>query len=118
MAYKDKKYNRLALTFGANVARRRQLMKMSQAELSEKLDITPDVVSRVENGYIAPRFGRIEQIAIALDCSVSELFREKNAEVNIMANSLAEMLAPLPSSKQEEVVSLIEQLVRILHDKD
>ena len=49
------------------------------SELSEKLDITPDVVSRVENGYIAPRFGRIEQIAIALDCSVSELFREKNA---------------------------------------
>ena len=70
MTYKDKKCNRLALTFGANVARRRQLMKMSQAE------------------------------------------------VNIMANSLAEMLAPLPSSKQEELVSLIEQLVRILHDKD
>ena len=113
-----KKTQHLAKVFGANVARRRQLLKMSQAELSEKLDITPDVVSRVENGYISPRFGRIEQIAAALGCTVSELFREQNAEVSVMASSLAEMLYPLPSSKREELVSLIAQLIRILHEKD
>ena len=113
-----KKTQYLAKVFGANVARRRQLLKMSQAELSEKLYIAPDVISRVENGYIAPRFGRIEQIAAALGCTVSELFREQNAEVSVMASSLAEMLYPLPSSKREELVSLIAQLIRILHEKD
>jgi len=112
-----KKTQHLAKVFGANVARRRQLLKMSQAELSEKLDITPDVVSRVENGYIAPRFGRIEQIALALSCSVSELFREENAEVSVQANSLAELISPLSSAKQEELISLIAQLVHILRDE-
>lgn len=118
MTANTKKTQRLAKVFGANVARRRQLLKMSQAELSEKLYIAPDVISRVENGYIAPRFGRIEQIAAALGCTVSELFREQNAEVSVMASSLAEMLYPLPSSKREELVSLIAQLIRILHEKD
>ena len=112
-----KKTQHLAKVFGANVARRRQLLKMSQAELSEKLDITPDVVSRVENGYISPRFGRIEQISAALGCTVSELFREQNAEVSVQANSLAELISPLSSAKQEELISLIAQLVHILRDE-
>ena len=113
-----RKTQHLARVFGSNVARRRQLLKMSQAELSEKLDIAPDVVSRVENGYIAPRFGRIEQIATALGCSVSELFREENAAVSIQANSLAELISPLSSTKQEELISLIAQLVHILRDSE
>ena len=118
MTPKAKQPQHLACIFGANVARRRQLLKMSQAELSEKLDIAPDVVSRVENGYISPRFGRIEEIAVALGCSVSELFREQNAEINTLANSLAEMLYPLAENKREEIVSLIAQLVRVLNEKD
>ena len=117
MTANTKKTQHLAKVFGANVARRRQLLKMSQAELSEKLYIAPDVISRVENGYIAPRFGRIEQIAIALNCSVSELFREENAEVSVQANSLAELISPLSSAKQEELISLISQLVHILRDE-
>ena len=118
MTANAKKTQSLAKLFGANVARRRHLLKMSQAELSERLDIAPDVVSRVENGYIAPRFGRIEQIAGVLGCTVSELFREENAELSIQANSLAELISPLSKAKQEELISLIGQLVHILRDKD
>ena len=117
MTSKTKQPQHLALVFGANVARRRQLLKMSQAELSEKLDIAPDVVSRVENGYISPRFGRIEQIAATLGCSVPELFREQNEEISTLASSLAEMIYPLPSNKREEIISLIAQLVRVLNEK-
>ena len=117
MTTKDKKNNHLATVFGANVARRRQLLKMSQAELSEKLDITPDVVSRVENGYISPRFGRIELIASLLKCSVADLFREPSEDTASNAETLAALISPLPPAKQKEVISLIAQLVLVLRDK-
>ena len=106
--------SRLAQIFGSNVARRRQLLNMSQAEFSEKLDIAPDVVSRVENGYIAPRFGRIELIASLLDCSVADLFREAPGDTVSNAATLAELIRPLPPQKQEEVISLVAQLVQLL----
>ena len=106
--------SRLAQIFGSNVARRRQLLNMSQAEFSEKLDIAPDVVSRVENGYIAPRFGRIELIASLLDCSVADLFRETPGDTASNAATLAELIRPLPPQKQEEVISLVAQLVQVL----
>ena len=109
-----KKPQRLACILGKNIARRRQLLNMSQAELSEKLEIAPDVMSRVENGHISPRFGRIETIASLLGCSVADLFKEAPGDTASNAATLAELIRPLPPQKQEEVISLVAQLVQVL----
>lgn len=111
-----KKPQRLARVLGANIARRRQLLGMSQAELAEKLDIAPDVMSRVENGHITPRFVRLELIASLLGCSASDLFREPSESTASNAETLAALISPLPLAKQEEVISLIAQLVLVLRD--
>ena len=63
MEMPEKHTPHLAAVLGANIAGRRQLLGMNQADLAARLDMAPDALSRIENGYTAPRFGRIEQIA-------------------------------------------------------
>ncbi len=104
----------LASILGANIAGRRQLMGMNQADLAARLDIAPDALSRIENGYTAPRFGRIEQIADILECSAAELFREPYAGTHANAVCLEEMLRPLSAQQQEELLDIMARFIRML----
>ena len=63
---------------------------------------------------MAPRLNRIEERAKVLECSVAELFREKNDSLRARADSIADIISPLPAEKQEEVISLVSHFVSIL----
>ena len=89
-------------------------MGMNQAELAARLDMAPDALSRIENGYTAPRFGRIEQIAAILECSPAELFREPYDETRVNAVCLEEMLKPLSARQQEELMDLMARIIKML----
>ena len=68
------------------------------------------------------REGLIFTYMWAFDCpedgdyirSVAELFREKNDSLRARADSIADIISPLPAEKQEEVVSLVSHFVSIL----
>ncbi len=105
---------RLAKILGNAIVERRRLLGMTQAELANRLDMAPDALSRIENGYVAPRFSRIDQMAKVLDCSVAELFREKNGSLRERLDCLAETIGSLPPDKQEEVIGLVVRLVNVL----
>ena len=87
---------------------------MTQIELANRLDMAPDALSRIENGYVAPRFNRIEEMAKVLDCSVAELFRERSASLRARSDYIADIISPLSPEKQEEVISLVSHFVSIL----
>ncbi len=72
---KDSKGHKLAQLVGCNIATRRKLKKWTQAQMGEMLGIGTDSVCRIERGITAPRFQRIEDIAHLLDCSVADLFK-------------------------------------------
>ena len=73
-----KEHCQLTKIFGLNVKRRRIELGLTQAEIAEQLGImvSPDSISRIESGYVAPRFNRIEEIAKILKCKPSQLFEE------------------------------------------
>ena len=68
------------------------------------------------------REGLIFTYMWAFDCpedgdyirSVAELFREKNDSLRARADSIADIISPLPAEKQEEVISLVSHFVSIL----
>ena len=68
-----KEHCQLAKIFGLNVKRRRVELGLTQ-QLG--IRVSPDNISRIESGYIAPRFNRIEKIAKILKCKPSQLFEE------------------------------------------
>ena len=90
------------------------MLGMTQIELANRLNMAPDALSRIENGFVAPRFNRIEEITKILHCSVAELFRERDDSLKAKSDSIAEIISPLPPEKQDEVINLVSHFVNIL----
>jgi transcriptional regulator with XRE-family HTH domain len=87
-------------------------MGITQAELAERLDMGGDSLSRIENGVVAPRFQRLEEIASVLDCAVADMFRKDGDPLGVKLSSVEDMLRPLPPDVQEDIICLMMDLVR------
>lgn len=111
----EKNVQSLAYIVGNNIALTRKRKGMTQAELAEKLEMSAESLSRIENGTVAPRFPRIQAMAQALGCSVADLFRSLDDSADTRAASISDMLRSLPAEKQEEVVELVRRIVMFGH---
>ncbi len=100
---------------GQNIADRRKLLGLSQKELAIRLDITQDALNRMEKGRIAPKIGRLEDIASHLECTVPFLFRRESEALQERAATIADILATLPEAGQEALVSLVADTARVMN---
>lgn len=100
---------------GNAIAVRRRNINMTQEMLSELLDITPDALSRIENGHFAPKMGRLCHIASTLNCNVSDLFRAADENNADLPESFATLLKPLSATAQEDLLGLMIHATRLLH---
>jgi transcriptional regulator with XRE-family HTH domain len=89
-------------------------MGMTQAELAEKLDMGGDSLSRIENGIVAPRFQRLEDIAKVLDCAVADLFRKNSDPLSVKLDTVADMLGHLSPDAQDDVICLMMDVARTI----
>lgn len=70
----------------------REVAKMTQAELAEKIGVSRQSIVRYENGNCEPRASELSKMAEVLNCSVDELLRDD-----------ANPTAPLSEQRQGEV---------------
>lgn len=103
---------KLVEVVGQNIANRRKLLGLSQKELASQLDITQDALNRMEKGRIAPKMGRLEDIATHLKCMVPFLFRRESEALQERAATIADILATLPPGGQEALVNLVADAAR------
>lgn len=68
----------LKTLFGKNVKYYRFRKCYTQEELAERMDVTPNYISRLERGMHNPPFTMIEKVAIALGIEPYELFIKRN----------------------------------------
>lgn len=87
---------------------------MSQKELALAIDVTQDAMVRMEKGKIAPKMTRLQQIAEALECSVSYLFRTNDELTEERALLIAELMRPLPEDGQDALVDLVAMAVKVM----
>jgi len=101
-------------SFGYAVAERRKLLGMSQELLAERVDISQESLSRMEKGFIAPRFERLQLFADALECSIADLFREQN-EASELAATIERIISPLSGCEQKEIVSVVARIATLIN---
>ena len=99
--------------FGAMVSERRKLLNMSQETLAERVDISQESLSRMERGFIAPRFERLQLFADALECSIADLFRTQ-IRASERAVALERILSPLSGGEQQELVEVAAKIVTMI----
>ena len=60
---------------GKKIARHRRFMKLTQAQLAERVGVQPETISRIETGTATASFKLIEQVSGALHLELHELLR-------------------------------------------
>ena len=109
--------NKLAVIVGENISERRRRLGLSQKELADRLEISQDAMARMEKGRIAPKMGRLQNIADNLQCTVAYLFRTNDEATEERAASIADILKTLPADGQEALVELVASAARVMRSK-
>jgi len=100
---------------GARIKKYRKLRHLTQENLSEKAEITPNYMSHIERGKTCPSLDTIEKIARALDVTVDILLKEDNEEN--MENTLRLELEAKIRQCDERELDLLNDLVSVILSK-
>lgn len=95
---------------GGRIRELRKGLKMSQEQLSEKVDVDPRYVSRIELGKCFPSLETLENIARALQVEMRELF--EYSQLNKSIDIKGEFTSLLDSAGDEEQRQLIFRITK------
>ena len=89
---------------------------MTQANLSEKANLSIDSISRIERGNRAPSLESLESIAEALGIDPSELLNFKGKDLKALADGPPECLElwNLLKNKKRDQIKKVYEIAKIL----
>jgi len=107
----------LSILVGSNITHLRKRLGLSQKGFAEKLDITPDSMMKIEKGMIAPKMGRLQEIADILQCPVSYLFIDEKSSINEVASLIAESMRGLSNEDKTYITQLVDLTILYIKNK-
>lgn len=93
---------------GMRIKEIRQSRKISQDKLSEKLDIDPKYLSRIEVGKATPSLDLLVKTACFLNVELKELFEFSHFESVGDKNQIEMLLKGLSDTQRKLIVKLIK----------
>ena len=96
---------------GRRIARARKAKGMTQATLSELVEVSPNYMSQVENGHQKPNLPFLGKISVAVDISLSELLDGVYYEKEFTVNDIVEALGRCPPEKVRLICDVIMRIV-------
>ncbi len=79
-ATKDAKSNSLEIAIGREVKGFRNKLGMTVVELAKLAELSPGMLSKIENGQTSPSLATLKSLALALNVPVTSLFRQFEEE--------------------------------------
>jgi len=93
---------------GMRIKEIRQSRKISQDKLSEKLDIDPKYLSRIEVGKATPSLDLLVKTASLLGVELKELFEFTHLEKTGEKNQIEALLKGLSEEQRKLIIKLIK----------
>ena len=109
---------------GKKVREARQRMSMTQQQLAERVDCSPEWISKIERGRASPSLGCISSIGHILGADLTVLLQPAQPEHNSNNGALpfpekaASLVRALDGGNQQLAVCLIEALLRRQREKE
>jgi transcriptional regulator with XRE-family HTH domain len=105
--------------FGRRLRELRVATGLSQSELAERADITPEYVSRLERGLVGPSIEALERIAKGLGVEPKSMFDYSGPRVQSdpAVNRLKDLLKNSNSEDRRLLLRLAETVVRYRRGK-
>lgn len=97
---------------GVRIKELRKTRRLSQEQLSEKIDIDPKHLSRIEVGKSFPSLDTLEKLANALQVDLKDFFEFAHEAKN--AKELKETIRDLLNEADEEHLKLTVKFLRAL----
>ena len=91
-------------TIGKRIAKARKGAKLTQAELSERIDISEKYLSRIERGKQLPSIMIVLKICEVLGVSADELLGQTNI---YNSKSIQNEMSGLSSYEQKQIIEII-----------
>lgn len=103
----------IAVFLGNRIRELRKAQKMSQEELAYRSSINPAHLGQIERALKNPTLDTIDQIAAALNISLSELFNpyikvQEQLIDNITMGKIQDLLSGMSHSQQKDILKLIK----------
>jgi transcriptional regulator with XRE-family HTH domain/uncharacterized membrane protein (DUF485 family) len=115
MDSKGRNHKNMEITIGKNIRKYREANSLSQKDLSEKLYVTPQAISRWENDEVEPSLDTIKKMAGIFNVSIDELMnneaqKPKEESTNSPAAAIIPVTAPsAPVKKQIGICSVCQR---------
>lgn len=90
---------------GGRIRELRKGLKMSQEQLSERIDVDPRYISRIELGKCFPSLEKLERMSHALNAEMRDLFDydHHRDELNVQ-DVVSELLGAVKDKKQQQMI--------------
>lgn len=92
------------------IKRLREYRNLTQQYIADKLDISQNAYSKIENGTTKIRLDRLEQIAKVLDVPVESIISGEKQVLNIENNTIDKFYAYIENLHEENKELLLKQI--------
>ncbi|MGN1124953.1 MAG: helix-turn-helix domain-containing protein [Candidatus Gastranaerophilaceae bacterium] len=111
MIYDDKKF------IGEVIKKARKKAKMTQAELSEKIDMSEKNLGNIENGKQFPQINNFFRILEVLNISIEDFGVQTKAKDNNLRENILQNIYLLDNSQIEIYSKFIEFMTKLTYKK-
>lgn len=101
------------MKFGDNLKRIRRMRKISQEELSDKLGVSRQSVSKWETGENYPSMTNIMCLCTIFKCSINELVHEDMIDINSLDEEVKMSVVKFKSKKQKKV-KVLSKIIAVI----
>lgn len=103
---------------GKRMKQRREELGLTQEQLAEKLDLTPNYISTVERGASFPRCEKLILLLNGLETSSDAVFCDVlTHSTQAKASILSEQIAELPPEEQQRILNMVELMIKQAKEK-
>ncbi|MCI8590141.1 MAG: helix-turn-helix transcriptional regulator [Clostridiales bacterium] len=100
-------------SIGKRIQEFRKRKGLTQDDLAEMIDISPNYLSALERGVYNISIDLLIKIMNCLDCTANDLFCDvMHSGYEIKASRLSDMIENLPPKEQSRIFSVVEAMVK------
>lgn len=96
--------------FGNRIKEIRKKLKLTQEQLSEKVGLDVQTISRIETGYYFTSYENLEKLAIALNVDIKDLFNFQNIDdKDVLREKIENKLHQLDVKDLQKILMFIQE---------
>ena len=98
---------------GIRIQERRKACGLTQEQLAEKIDLSPNHLSAIERGVYSIKLDTLVQIINCLGCTADDLFCDViDSGYKNRASRLTDMLEGLKPEEQSNILDVVQTMIR------